>query len=104
MDRLSDLVGEAKTIVAGNPDKVSIWRAYVAIEYSILDIKLRYNLEGETPPAKPAKKSISIEQARLMLDRIDLSLDRKKLLYDLRACRNVLKALVASYNLRSTTS
>lgn len=104
MDRLNDLVGQAKAIVAGDPDRTSIWRAYVALEYAIMDLKLRHNLEGEAVPGRPAKKAIDIIEARSMLARIDLSSDRRKLLYDLRSCRDLLKALVANYDRRSTTS
>lgn len=104
--RLEELVGKAKRIVAaGDPDRQSLWRAYVAVEYAILDLKLRHNLEGEAPPAKLAKKAASVTSAKSMLDRIDLSSpDRKKLLRDLRACRDMLKVLVAAYGRRSTTS
>jgi len=104
LDRLSELVGKAKAIVAGDPDRTSTWWAYVALEYAIMDLKLRYNLEGEVAPEKLAKKAIDIIEARSMLAGIDLSSDRKKLLYDLRSCRDVVKALVASYDRRSTTS
>jgi hypothetical protein len=104
LDKLGELVGQAKAIVAGNPDRSSLWRAYVALEYAVMDLKLRYTLEGEVPPEKPAKKSIKIAEAVSMLARIDLSSDRKKLLYDLRSCRDIVKALVASYDRRSTTS
>ena len=100
MDKLSELVGKAKAIVAGDPDRTSMWWAYVALEYAIMDLKLRYNLEGEVAPEKLAKKAIDIIEARSMLARIDLSSDRKKL----RSCRDVVKALVASYDRRSTTS
>lgn len=105
MDRLGELVEKAKAIVASDPpDRASMWRAYVALEYAVMDLKLRYNLEGEVPPPKPAKKAIDIAEARSMLERIDLSSDRKKLLSDLRSCRDVVKALVASYGRRSITS
>lgn len=104
MDRLGELVDQAKAIVAGGPDRASLWRAYVALEYAILDLKLRHGLEGEAPPPKPAKKSVDIIEARSMLARIDLSSDKRKLLYDLRSCRDVVKALVAGYDRRSTTS
>lgn len=104
MDRLGELVDRAKAIVAGDPDRASLWRAYVALEYAVMDIKLRHNLEGEAPPAKPAKRAIDIKEARSMLARIDLSSDKRKLLRDLRSCRDVVKALVASYGRRSTTS
>ena len=104
MDRLGELVGQAKAIVAGDPDKTSLWRAYVALEYAVMDLKLRNNLEGEAQPEKPNKKQINITEARSMLARLDLSSDRKKLLHDLRSCRDVVKALVAGYDRRSITS
>ena len=106
MDRLGELVGQARAIVSGDPDRASLWRAYVALEYAVMDIKLRHGLEGEAPPPNPAKKNkpVDITEARSMLMRLDLSSDRKKLLYDLRSCRDVVKAIVASYDRRSTTS
>jgi len=101
LDKVGELVGQAKAIVAGDPDRASLWRAYVALEYAIMDLKLRHNLEGEAPP-KPIKKP-GIAQAKSMLMQLDLSSDKKKLLYDLRSCRDAVKAVVASYR-RSTTS
>jgi hypothetical protein len=97
LERLDRLVEQAKSIILenSNPDRMSLWRAYVALEYAILDLKLRYGLEGNPPP-KPAK-SADLAAARSMVMRLDLSSgDKKKLLYDLRSCRNVIKALVAS--------
>jgi hypothetical protein len=104
LDRLGELVDKAKAIVAGDPDRASLWRAYVSLEYAVMDIKLRHNLEGEAPPDKPAKKAIDIAEARSMLARLDLSGDKRKLLRDLRSCRDVVKALVAGYDRRSTKS
>ena len=104
MDRLAELVEKAKTIVAGDPDRASLWQAYVALEYAIMDVKLRHGLEGEASPTKPAKKAINISEAKSMLARLDLSSDNKRLLRDLRSCRDVVKALVAGYSRRSTTS
>jgi hypothetical protein len=104
LDRLDELVGKAKAIVAGDPDRASLWRAYVALEYAVMDLKLRYSLEGEALPEKPAKKTIDIIHARSMLARLDLSGDKRELLHDLRSCRDVVKALVAGYERRSTTS
>jgi hypothetical protein len=104
LDKVGELVEKAKAIVAGDPDKALLWRAYVALEYAVMDIKLRYNLVREAPPAKPAKKAIGIAEARSMLARLDLSGDKRRLLRDLRSCRDVVKALVASYDRRSTTS
>ena len=105
MDRLGELVEQAKAIVAGDPDKMSLWRAYVALEYAILDLKLRHKLEREPPPEKPAKKTAGVAEARSMLWRIDPSSgDKKKLLHDLRSCRDLLKTVLAGYDRRSTTS
>ena len=105
-DKVGELLNSAKAMADNNNnanDKASLWRAYVAIEYAILDLKLRYRLEGESPP-KPPKKP-DLETVRSMLEHIEpLSADKKKLLYDLRACRDQLKALVASYDRRSTVS
>jgi hypothetical protein len=94
MDRL---VEQAKSIVveSSNPDRLSLWRAYVALEYAILELKLRYGLEGNPPP-KPVK-SADLAAAKSMIGRLDLSSeDKKKLLEDLRTCRDIVKTLVAS--------
>lgn len=105
-DKLDRLVEQAKSIVlaSSNPDRASLWQAYVALEYAILDLKLRQGLEGKQPP-KPVK-SADLAATKSMIGRLDPSLgDKKKLLYDLRSCRDMVKALVASYNdVRSTTS
>jgi len=86
-------------------DGTALWRAYVWIEYAILDLKLRHGLEGETPPKKLARKAVAdIAAIRSMMVALDTSADKKKLLYDLRAFRDVLKAAVAGYERRSTTS
>lgn len=97
MEKLDRLVEQARSIVLenSNPDRMSLWRAYVALEYAILDLKLRYGLEGDPQP-KPVK-STDLAAAKSMIMRLDLSSgDKKKLLYDLRSCRNIIKALVAS--------
>ena len=97
MEKLNRLVEQAKSIVleSSNPDRMSLWRAYVALEYAILDLKLCHGLEGNPPP-KPVK-SADLAAAKSMIGRLDLSSgDNKKLLYDLRSCRNIVKALVAS--------
>ena len=99
MENLYRLVEQAKSIVAesSNPDKISLWHAYVALECAILDLKLRHSLEGNPLPKhiNPA----DLATAKSMICRLDLSLssqDKKKLLSDLRSCRDVVKALVAS--------
>lgn len=104
--KVEELVAQARKIISGDhPSKKILWRAYVSIEYAILDLKLRHRIEGAPPPPKLSnKKAIDIALARSLLERIDLNSDEKKLLYDLRACRDVLKALVAGYDRRSTTS
>ena len=94
---MGKLVEQAKSIVleSSNPDRMSLWRAYVALEYAILDLKLRHGLEGNPPP-KPVK-STDLVAAKSMICRLNVSSgDKKKLLYDLRSCRDVVKALVAS--------
>ena len=96
MENLYRLVGQARSIVveSSNPDKVSLWRAYVALECAILDLKLRQGLEGNPPPKHV--KSSDLATAKLMIRRLDLSSqDKKKLLSDLRSCRDVVKAIVA---------
>jgi hypothetical protein len=104
LDKVVELVEQVKAIVAGNPDRASLWRAYVALEYAVMDLKLRHNMEGEAPPVKPAKKTVYIKEARSMIERLDPSGDKRKLLRELRSCRDVVKALVAGYDRRSTTS
>ena len=97
MEKLYRLVDHAKSIVveSSNPDRVSLWRAYVALEYAIMDLKLRHGLEGNPPP-KPVK-SADLAAAKLMICHLDLSSgDKKKLLDDLRSCRDIVKMLVAS--------
>ena len=87
----------AKSIIfkSSVSDRMSLWRAYVALEYSILDLKLRHGLEGSPQP--PTLKSADLADAKAMISRLDLSFeDKKKLLDDLRSCRDVLKALLAS--------
>jgi poly-gamma-glutamate capsule biosynthesis protein CapA/YwtB (metallophosphatase superfamily) len=104
LEKLRELVELAKEIIAGDPDRVSLWRAYIALEYAVTDIKLRHKLDGEVQPIKSSKKAINMENARSMLAGIDLSADKKKVLYDLRSCRNVVKGLLADYGRRSTIS
>jgi hypothetical protein len=106
-DRTEELVGRAREILfsADELDGSALWRAYVSIEYAILDLKLRYGLEGEAPPKKPSRKAVvDIAAIKSMVLALDVSPDKKKLLYDLRACRDMLKAAVAGHERRSTTS
>lgn len=97
LEKLYRLVEQAKSIVveSSNPDRESLWRAYVALEYAILDLKLRHRLEGNPPPK--SIKSADLDDAKSMIHRLDLSSgDKKKLLDDLRSCRDIVKALMAS--------
>ena len=93
-DRVQELVKQAASMIEG----ASLWRAYVAVESAILDLKLRNNLEGQKPPPatkKTANKEELIMTAKNGLAALDFSGDKKKLLYDLRVCRDALKAAVA---------
>ncbi len=102
---VAELVSKAKAILSsGELGRMELWRAYVSIEYAILDLKLRKGLEGQPFPPRPAKKSVSIALARELLDKINTNSKPEELLHDLRVCRDVLKALVAGYARRSTTS
>ena len=97
MENLYRLVEQARSIVVGssNPDKVSLWRAYVALECAILDLKLRHGLEGNPSPKNV--KSVDLAIAKSLICQLDLSSqDKKRLLSDLRSCRDVVKTLVAS--------
>ena len=96
-DRIAELLQQAAAMAA-NADGTSLWRAYVAVEYAILDLKLRYGLEGQPPPPalkRTAKKEDLVAAAKEGFARLDVNGDRKKLLYDLRACRDALKAALA---------
>lgn len=96
-DRVQDLVQQAAALLV-KADGASLWRAYLAVESAILDLKLRNNLEGQQAPPAPkrtAKKEDLIMIAKSGLAALDFSSDRKKLLYDLRTCRDALKAAVA---------
>ena len=97
MENLYRLVEQARSIVveSSNPDKVSLWRAYVALECAILDLKLRHGLEGN--PSPKHVKSVDLAIAKSLICQLDLSSqDKKRLLSDLRSCRDVVKTLVAS--------
>ena len=103
--KVEEQVEQARKLVAVNPGKPELWRAYVSIEYAILDLKLRGRIEHEpAPPKRGRKNPASLDLARTLLEKLDLAADSKKLLYDLRVCRDVLKSLVAAYDRRSTTS
>ena len=74
------------------------WRAYVAVEYAVLEVKMRHGLEHEPPPPpvkRTAKKADLLAIAGKKLALLDYDADVKKLLYELRACRDALKAAAA---------
>lgn len=94
MERLDSLVKAA----GEHLEKGSLWRAYVSVESAILDVKMRHGLELEAPPVPPkrtAKRDDLIADARSRLSQIDVSVDKKKLLFELRSCRDALKAALA---------
>jgi hypothetical protein len=109
--KIRDLVAQAQSLLRRTADDPkSLWRAYVAVEYAILDIKLRHGLEHELSPPTPkrtAKREDLLSIATTKLARIALEANggnddddkenrsRKKLLYELRECRDALKALLA---------
>ena len=116
-EKVAELVGSAKNLFASaedpGPPGDSYWRAYVALEYAILDLKLRANLEqpGNAAPAKrkrAKKQTIAelAEAAKQKVDAIDLAASPPELLRQLREGRDAAKALVAGYDKlrRSTTS
>jgi hypothetical protein len=97
LEKLYLLIEEAKSIVvkSSTPDRMSLWRAYIALEYSILDLKLHHGLEGNSQPL--TVKYADLTAAKSIISRLDLSLgDKKKLLEDLRSARDILKSLLAS--------
>jgi hypothetical protein len=73
LEKLDRLIEQAKSILveSSNPGRLPLWRAYVALEYAILDLKLRYGLEGNPPP-KPVK-SPDLTTVKSMISRLDLS-------------------------------
>lgn len=96
-DRIRNLVAQAMVVLAKADTPTSLWRAYVGVEYAILDVKLRYGLENEKSPPAPkrtVKRDELLSLARQKLSGIDFE-DKKDLLRELRECRNALKALLA---------
>lgn len=96
-DKVRELAAQARDVLSRASDPASVWRAYVAVEYAILDTKMRNGLEGEQAPAAPkrtAKTGDLLAAAKEKLERLDHS-DKKKLLHDLRQCRDALKAVLA---------
>lgn len=93
-DRLPEFLERAKKFLE-NGDRLALWQAYVAVEHAILDLKLRHGLEIQ--PAKKVKKaSDSLPAITTLIGKIDpTSKDKKKILEDLRQCRDLLKSIVA---------
>jgi hypothetical protein len=92
--RVRDLVRQATEAMMSS----DAWRAYVAVEYAVLEIKMRHGLEHEPsppPPKRTAKKADLLAIAGEKLALLDYDGDAKKLLYELRACRDALKASAA---------
>ena len=92
-DKVRALVQQA----AAAMQTADAWRAYVAIEYAVMEVKMRHGLEHEPlPPSvkRAAKKAGLLALAGEKLGCLDYS-DARKLLYELRACRNALKAATA---------
>jgi hypothetical protein len=96
-----------------NNDSLSLWRAYIDIEYAILVLKLSYNNVETKRQARYKKKSKiknlterkipmkpeddhnhQIKQLKSVLRRLDFR-DKKLLLNELRSNRDLLKKLVA---------
>jgi hypothetical protein len=98
--KMRNLILQAINILAKADDPTSLWRAYVAVEYAILDIKLRHGLEHVKPPPVPkrsTKRDELFSAAKAKLGELDIEKDDPgKLLYRLRECRDALKALLAS--------
>jgi hypothetical protein len=96
-----------------NNDSLSLWRAYIDIEYAILVLKLSYNNVETKRQARYKKKSKiknlterkipmkpeddhnhEIKRLKSVLRRLDFR-DKKLLLNELRSNRDLLKKLVA---------
>jgi hypothetical protein len=108
--KLCKLINQTKVYLDdnnGKPTRSSLWRAYVSLEYAILDLKLRYNVQENSISKIEIKnkgvvnkssdgnlyKENYIKIVKLKLEKADL-LDRKVLLSELRLCRDLLKNLV----------
>lgn len=94
-----------------NNDSLSLWRAYIDIEYAILVLKLSYNnvetkrqarykksnikyLSKRKLPMKPEDDNYEIKRLKSVLRHLDFR-DKKLLLNELRSNRDLLKNLVA---------
>jgi hypothetical protein len=94
-----------------NNDSLSLWRAYIDIEYAILVLKLSYNnvetkrqarykksniknLSKRKIPMKLEDHNYEIRRLKSVLRHLDFR-DKKLLLNELRSNRDLLKKLVA---------
>lgn len=94
-----------------NNDTLSLWRAYINIEYAILVLKLSYNnvetkrqarykksniknLIERKIPMKPEDDNHEIKRLKSVLRQLDFR-DKKLLLNELRSNRDLLKKLIA---------
>jgi hypothetical protein len=94
-----------------NNDSLSLWRAYIDIEYAILVLKLSYNnvetkrqarykksniknLSKRKIPMKSEDDNYEIKRLKSVLRHLDFR-DKKLLLNELRSNRDLLKKLVA---------
>jgi hypothetical protein len=94
-----------------NNESLSLWRAYIDIEYAILVLKLSYNnvetkrqarykksniknLSKRKIPMKPEDDNYEIKRLKSVLRHLDFR-DKKLLLNELRSNRDLLKKLVA---------
>lgn len=90
-----------------NNDSLSLWRAYIDIEYAILVLKLSYNnvetkrlarykksniknLSKRKIPMKPEDDNYEIKRLKSVLRHLDFQ-DKKLLLDELRSNRDLLK-------------
>jgi len=98
LENLRDLVQQASSILDSGLDEKSLWKAYVALESAILQLKLEHGLEHEPSPPRPkrsAKESELISVVKSKLSTLGVDGDKKLLLYNLRICRDALKILLS---------
>jgi hypothetical protein len=109
-NKLCKLINQTKVCLDdnnGKPTRSSLWRAYVSLEYAILDLKLRYSIHENSISKIEMKNKIVVNRSlvenlykenyikivKLKLERADL-VDKNVLLSELRLCRDLLKNLV----------
>jgi hypothetical protein len=106
-NKLWNLINQAKFYLNDNQQSKAgrmtyVWLAYISIEYSILDLKVRYNIEESSHTSimkiknrkifknKRLREIDYLEVIKSQLEKIDFR-DKKKLLPTLRFCRDLLK-------------